>query len=97
MKNCPNKKQLLHQTKVKYLPSQQQRTQENGNQLHEMYTAITENINYDYIYNYFFDPEKIKGITYKPANEEQLNARLTAYRNKNKASLNAADLPDTKK
>jgi hypothetical protein len=64
-------------------------TQENGNQLHEMYTAITENINYDYIYNYFFDPEKIKGITYKPANEEQLNARLTAYRNKNKASLNA--------
>lgn len=64
-------------------------TQENGNQLYEMYTAITENINYDYIYNYFFNPEKIKGIAYKPANEDQLNARLTAYRNKNKADLNA--------
>jgi hypothetical protein len=65
-------------------------TQDNGNQLHEMYTAITENINYEYIYNYFFNPEKIKGIAYKPANEEQLNARLAAYRNKNKASLNTA-------
>ena len=64
-------------------------TKENGNQLHEMYTAITENIDYDYIYNYFFNPEKIKGIAYKPANEEQLNARLTAYRNKNKAGLKA--------
>ena len=72
-------------------------TKENGNQLHEMYTAITENIDYDYIYNYFFNPEKIKGIAYKPANEEQLNARLTAYRNKNKAGLKttvtAAPLP----
>jgi hypothetical protein len=66
-------------------------TKENGNQLHEMYTAITENINYDYIYNYFFNPEKIRGIAYKPANEEQLNARLTAYRNKNKADLNATN------
>ena len=61
------------------------KTKEDGNQLHEMYTAITENINYDYIYNYFYDPEKIKGIAYKPANEEKLNARLTAYRNKNKS------------
>jgi hypothetical protein len=62
-------------------------TKENGNQLYEMYTAVTENINYDYIYNYFFDPEKIKGIAYKPANEEQLNARLAAYRNKSKANI----------
>lgn len=65
-------------------------TKENGNQLHEMYSAITENINYDYIYNYFFNPEKIKGITYKPSNEEQLNARLAAYRNKNKTDENSA-------
>jgi hypothetical protein len=65
------------------------KTKADGNQLHEMYTAVTENINYDYIYNYFFDPEKIKGIAYKPANEEQLNARLAAYRNKNKANITA--------
>lgn len=72
-------------------------TQENGNQLHEMYTAITENINYDYIYNYFFNPEKIKGMLYKPANEGQLNERLAAYRNKNKPgenfSVKTATLP----
>lgn len=66
-------------------------TQENGNQLYEMYRAITENLNYDYIYNYFFSPEKVNGIAYRPANEEQLNTRLTAYRNKNKADLNAVN------
>ena len=66
-------------------------TRENGNQLYEMYTSVTENINYDYIYNYFFDPEKVKGVAYQPANEEQLNARLAAYRNKTKADLNATN------
>lgn len=65
-------------------------TQGNGNQLHEMYTAITENINYDYIYNYFFYPEKIKGIPYKPSNERELNERLAAYRNKNNSNIIAA-------
>lgn len=66
-------------------------TRENGNQLYEMYTSVTENINYDYIYNYFFDPEKVKGVAYQPANEAQLNARLAAYRNKKKADLNATN------
>lgn len=56
------------------------KTKEDGNQLYEMYTAVTQNLNYEYIYNYFFDPEKVKGITYHPANEEQLNARLNSYR-----------------
>ena len=65
-------------------------TKENGNQLHEMYTALTQNLNYDYIYNYFFDPEKVKGIVYKPANEEQLKVRLDGYRKKNAIALNPA-------
>lgn len=69
-------------------------TKERGNQLYEMYTALSQNINYDYIYNYFFDPEKIKGIAYTPANEAQLNARLDAYRKKNNANINA--VADTK-
>ena len=55
-------------------------TKEDGNKLYEMYRSLTENINYDYIYKYFFDPEKVKGIPYRPANEDQLNARLDAYR-----------------
>ena len=69
-------------------------TKERGNQLYEMYTALSQNINYDYIYNYFYDPEKIKGIAYTPANEAQLNARLDAYRKKNNANINA--VADTK-
>lgn len=52
-------------------------TKERGNQLYEIYTAVTQNLNYDYIYNHFFNPEKVKGIAYKPANEEQLNAWLS--------------------
>ncbi|MGC4103162.1 hypothetical protein [Ferruginibacter sp.] len=71
-------------------------TKEDGNQLYEMYTAITQNLNYEYIYNYFFSPEIIKNIPYKPSNEEQLNARLAAYRSKGKADNNAvikANLP----
>lgn len=65
---------------------------QSGNQLHEMYTAFTENINYEYIYHYFFNPEKVNGVVYKPANEEQLQARLTAYRNKNKGNLTAVTM-----
>jgi len=62
-------------------------TKENGNQLYELYTALSQNFNYEYVYNYFFDPEKVKGIPYTPANEEQLTARLNAYRKRNAASL----------
>jgi hypothetical protein len=58
-------------------------TKEDGNQLYEMYTSLTENFNYDYVYNYFFSPEKVKGKPYKPANEEQLNTRLDGYRKTN--------------
>lgn len=61
---------------------------ENGNQLYEMYRSITENLNYDYIYNYFFDPEKVKGKPYIPANEEQLKSRLDGYRKKITAAIN---------
>lgn len=57
-------------------------TKEEGNQLYEMYRSLTDHFNYDYVYNYFFDPEKVKGKPYKPANEEQLNARLNGYRKK---------------
>lgn len=72
-------------------------TKENGNQLYELFTALSQNFNYDYAYNYFFDPEKVKGIAYTPANEAQLKARLDNYRKKNNASLNptvkSASLP----
>ena len=60
---------------------------EKGNQLYEMYTALSQNFNYDYVYNYFFDTEKVKGIPYKPANETQLTARLNNCRKNNAASI----------
>lgn len=65
-------------------------SKQDGNQLYEMSTAMTENINYAYIYDYFFDPEKVKGKSYTPANAEQLAARLDAYRKKNKSNITAA-------
>ena len=59
-------------------------TKNSGNKKYEMYAAMTQNLNYRYIYNYFFDPEKVKGVEYKPANEALLLARQAAYRSKNK-------------
>ncbi len=31
-----------------------------------MHESIINNLNFDYVYNFFFDPEKVKGIPYKP-------------------------------
>lgn len=64
-----------------------------GNKDYEMSTAMLENINYEYIYNYFFAPEKVKGISYKPANEQQLKQRLIAYRTKYRNSV--IEVPNT--
>ncbi|MFT3980743.1 MAG: hypothetical protein QM687_09765 [Ferruginibacter sp.] len=60
-----------------------------GNQLYEMYTAITQNLNYEYIYHYFFDPEKIKGKAYVASNADQLQARLDYYRKNYREALAA--------
>lgn len=71
-------------------------TKQDGNQLYEMYTSIIENFNYEYAYNYFFDPEKVKGKAYKPENEDQLKARLASYRNKGletTTSVNTSSAP----
>lgn len=34
--------------------------------IHLLHQSMLNNIDYDYIYNYFFYPEKVKGIPYKP-------------------------------
>lgn len=62
-----------------------------GNKYQEAYKSLTQNLNLDYIYNYFFDPEKVKGVEYTPANEAGLKARLDGYRRKNKYDLAPAD------
>lgn len=62
-------------------------TKEQGNQLYELFLSMSENMNYDYINNYFFNPEKIKGIPYSPSNETQLKERLDNYRKKSSAAI----------
>lgn len=57
-------------------------TKEDGNQLYELSRAMREHFNYDYAYNYFFNPERVKGVVYKPINEELLNVTLDKYRKK---------------
>jgi hypothetical protein len=57
-------------------------TKEDGNQQYELYRAMLEHFNYDYVYNYYFNPEKVKNMPYKPVNEALLNATLDGYRKK---------------
>jgi len=64
-------------------------TKEDGNKLYEMYRSLTEHFNYQYVQDYFFNPEKVKGIAYKPVNEELLNATLNSYRKKGYSKSNA--------
>lgn len=64
-------------------------TKSDGNKSYEMYLSLTQHLNYEYIYNYFFDPAKVKDVDYKPLNEDKLKARLDAYRNKNNYNLKA--------
>ena len=65
-------------------------TKESGNQLYEMYRSLTEHFNYQYVQDYFFNPEKVKGIAYKPVNQELLNATLDNYRSKKGYSKSSA-------
>ncbi|MGZ5222419.1 MAG: hypothetical protein ACXWC7_20190, partial [Chitinophagaceae bacterium] len=39
---------------------------ENQRYFLHFHESILNNFNYDYVYNYFFNPEKVKGQTYKP-------------------------------
>lgn len=64
------------------------KTKEDGNQEYEMYRSLTEHFNYQYVQDYFFNPEKTKGIVYKPVNEELLNATLNNYRKKRNSKSN---------
>ncbi|WP_460964163.1 hypothetical protein [Spirosoma litoris] len=54
-------------------------TKENGRKRYELFRAITEHFNFDYVYDYFFNPEKVKGQPYRPLNEELLKKTLANY------------------
>ncbi|UFH56858.1 hypothetical protein [Spirosoma sp. KNUC1025] len=54
-------------------------TSELGRKEYELYRAITEHFNFDYVYDYFFNPEKVRGQAYRPVNEELLKTTLANY------------------
>ena len=58
------------------------KTKEDGNQLYELHRTLTEHFNYDYAYDYFYNPDKVRGKAYKPLNEELLKATYDRYRNR---------------
>ena len=39
--------------------------------------SILNNFNFDYVYNYFFNPEKVKGLTYKPLRSPSFKEAVT--------------------
>ena len=55
-------------------------TAKQGIQEHELTTALQENVNFQYIYDYFFYPDRVKGKTYVPSNAAGLMTRLSTYR-----------------
>ncbi|HEY0356687.1 MAG TPA: hypothetical protein VGC29_10805 [Flavisolibacter sp.] len=58
-----------------------------------MHESILKNFNFDYVYNYFFDPEKVKGQAYKPLRspyekEVDVISELSENARKNKSDKN---------
>ena len=45
----------------------------------EVYNAMLNHFNYEYVYNYFFDPEKVKDKKYTPRNPELLRSVSAKY------------------
>jgi hypothetical protein len=43
-----------------------------------LYESIINNFNFDYVYNFFFDPEKVKGQPYKPLHSSSLKETAIA-------------------
>ncbi len=54
----------------------------------ELHHSMTSYFNFDYVYNYFFDPEKVKGQPYSILNPEQF--KQTVARIKSNAPVTAA-------
>ena len=56
--------------------------------LHE---AILNNVDFQYIYDYFFDPDKVKGQPYKPLRSPSFTETVVAGKPSEAATKNAAD------
>lgn len=47
---------------------------------YEVHKAMLRYFNYDYVYDYFFNPEKVKGIAYTPSNAEEQREQIQRLR-----------------
>lgn len=59
-----------------------------NNHLHE---SILNNFNFEYAYNYFFDPEKVKGQPYKPLRSPLFKETLAVTEASDASKKNSAD------
>lgn len=59
-----------------------------GKQMHE---AILNNFNFDYVYNFFFDPAKVKGQPYRPLRSPDSKEAVVVSEASDAARKNAAD------
>ena len=56
-----------------------------------LHNAILNNVDFQYIYDYFFDPAKVKGQPYKPLRSPSFTETVVAGKSSEAATKNAAD------
>ena len=56
-----------------------------------LHQAILNNVDFQYIYDYFFDPDKVKGQPYKPLRSPSLTEAAVVGKSSAAATKNAAD------
>jgi hypothetical protein len=56
-----------------------------------MHESIINNFNFDYVYNFFFDPEKVKGQPYKPLRSPYIKEAVVATEASEASKKNTTD------
>ena len=56
-----------------------------------LHNAILNNFDFQYVYDYFFDPAKVKGQPYKPLRSPSFTETVVAGKSSDAAAKNAAD------
>jgi hypothetical protein len=57
----------------------------------DFYESILNNFNFDYVYNFFFNPEKVKGQVYKPLRSPLFNEAVAVNKVSEAGKENSAD------
>lgn len=89
---APEMYELCKKDKPQWILFSWRYTPSEPNEKH-MHEAIINNFNFDYVYNYFFDPEKVKGKKYQPLHspyekEKVVNTESSIVSKKNALDFN---------